>query len=114
MTIKLASDFGNFVNQIQGKAQQPGIATSAEGEGIVSGSVTSPQQFYYTLIYAGIWILAVIAVLVLIYAGVKYITAGADEEKVSSAKRTIIGAIIGLIIIASALVVYNFVIGMFS
>ena len=43
-----------------------------------------------------------IAVLLLIVAGIKYITAGGDEAKAGEAKKGIINALIGIVIVVAA------------
>lgn len=45
-------------------------------------------------------IVGVIAVIMIIYGGFKYITSGGDSGNVSSAKNTLIYAVVGLIIVA--------------
>lgn len=55
------------------------------------------------------WIVGLIAVIMLIVGGLKYITSGGDSNKVSSAKNTIIYALIGLVIVALAQVIVHFV-----
>lgn len=56
-----------------------------------------------------------IAVIIIIVGGIKYMTAGGDEEKTSSAKKAIINGIIGLIIVIGALFILalaqNFIVG---
>lgn len=47
-------------------------------------------------------IVGVVAVIMIIYGGFKYITSGGDSGNVSSAKNTLIYAVIGLIIVALA------------
>ena len=42
----------------------------------------------------------IVAVIFLIWAGIKYITAGGDKEKIESAKNTIMYALIGLLLVA--------------
>jgi|JI10StandDraft_1071094.scaffolds.fasta_scaffold29100_6 hypothetical protein len=54
-------------------------------------------------------IVGVIAVIMIIWGGLKYITSGGDSGKVTSAKNTIIYAIIGLIIVALAQFIIQFV-----
>lgn len=54
-------------------------------------------------------IVGVAAVVMIIWGGFKYITSGGDSGKVSSAKSTIIYAIIGLIIVALAQFIVKFV-----
>jgi hypothetical protein len=45
---------------------------------------------------------AVAAVIVIILSGFRYITSGGDTQKTAAAKNTLIGAIVGLVIIALA------------
>lgn len=53
---------------------------------------------------------ALIAVVMLIISGVKYITAGGDEKKVEDATKGITNAIIGLVICFVAVLIVKFVI----
>lgn len=55
-------------------------------------------------------IVGVIAVVMIIVGGLKYITSGGDSSKVGSAKNTLLYAIIGLVIVALAQVIVHFVI----
>lgn len=55
-------------------------------------------------------IVGVIAVIMIIVSGFKYITAAGDANKVASAKSTLIYAIIGLVVVAMAQVIVRFVI----
>lgn len=55
------------------------------------------------------WIVGVVAVIMIIVGGFRYITSGGDSAKVGTAKTTIIYAIIGLIIVALAQIVVKFV-----
>ena len=54
-------------------------------------------------------IVGVIAVIMIIVGGLKYITSGGDSSNVSGAKNTIIYAIIGLIVVALAQFIVRFV-----
>jgi type IV secretory pathway VirB2 component (pilin) len=54
-------------------------------------------------------LLGIIAVIMILYAGFQWMTAGGNEDKVSSAKKIISAAIIGLIIILLAWAIVNFV-----
>lgn len=51
----------------------------------------------------------IIAVIMIVVGGLKFVTAGGDSNSVSSAKNTIVYAIVGLIIIAFAQVIVRFV-----
>ena len=55
-------------------------------------------------------VVGIVAVLMIIYGGFKYITSGGDTGNVSSAKNTLIYAIIGLIIVALAQIIVHYVI----
>jgi hypothetical protein len=57
------------------------------------------------------WIVGVIAVIMIIIGGLKYITSGGDSGNITSAKNTILYAIIGLVIVALAQIIVRFVIG---
>ena len=57
-------------------------------------------------------IIAVIAVIFIIYAGISYMTSAGDSGKLAKAKQTILYAIIGLVIVALAYAITNFVINL--
>jgi hypothetical protein len=57
------------------------------------------------------WVIGVISVLVIIYGGFKYITSAGDAGKVTSAKNTILYALVGLVIAALAQIIVLFVLG---
>lgn len=54
-------------------------------------------------------IVGVIAVLMIVFAGLRYITSGGDATKVKGAKDTLLYAIIGLVIVALAQLIVRFV-----
>lgn len=54
-------------------------------------------------------VVGVISVIMIIIGGLKYITSGGDSSKVSSAKDTILYAVIGLVVVAMAQVIVRFV-----
>jgi hypothetical protein len=55
------------------------------------------------------WVIGVIAVIMVMVSGFRYITAGGDSGKVASAKNTLIYAIVGLVIAAVAQILVKFV-----
>ncbi len=55
--------------------------------------------------------IALIAVIMIIFGGFQWLTAAGDDERISSAKRTISSAIIGLVIVFLAWSIVSFVIG---
>jgi len=54
-------------------------------------------------------VVGVVAVIMIIIGGFKYIISGGDSNSISSAKNTILYAIIGLVIVALAQVIVKFV-----
>lgn len=54
-------------------------------------------------------VVGVIAVIMIIIAGLRYITSGGKQESVTSAKNTILYAVIGLVIVALAQLIVHFV-----
>ena len=57
-----------------------------------------------------LYIVGIIAVIMLIIGGIKYVVSGGDSKKVTDAKNTVLYAIIGLIISFLAFAIVNFVI----
>ncbi len=62
------------------------------------------------IIRAALGFLGIIAVVIILIGGFKWMTAGGTEEKVEEAKKLIIAGIIGLAIILSAYAIASFVI----
>lgn len=55
------------------------------------------------------WLVGVVSVLMIIFAGFRYVVSSGDSGGVSSAKNTIIYAIVGLIVVIMAQVIVRFV-----
>lgn len=64
------------------------------------------KQITNTILY----IVGVVAVIMLIIGGIRYVTSGGDSKKVTDAKNTVLYAIIGLIVAFLAFAIVNFVI----
>jgi hypothetical protein len=87
----------------------PGDITGRNGvdPGVKSDSVIAS-------ILNGVYqISAIVAVLVLVIAGIRYITSDGDPSRAQSARKGIIYSIIGLVIIGSAFIITGVVIGLF-
>ncbi len=57
-----------------------------------------------------LYIVGIIAVIMLIIGGIKYVVSGGDSKKVTDAKNTVLYAIIGLVVCFLAFAIVNFVI----
>ncbi len=77
-----------------------GFTPVRNADGVVANVLTTVYTF------AGI-----ICVIVIIVAGVFYTTSAADPSQVKRAKNAIIGAVVGLIIIAMAFAITQFILG---
>jgi len=70
--------------------------------GAVNNIITTVINIFSLLV-------GVIAVIMIIYGGIRFILSGGDSGNVSSARNTIIYAIVGLIIVALAQIIVHFV-----
>ena len=70
------------------------------------------------MISAGITIMfgigVIIALIFLIYGGIKWITSGGDKQAVAAAREHIIAAVVGLVIMFLAWFILNFIMGLFG
>lgn len=96
-----------FVNKAfaQGSALDPGNyagGISAPGKGTLGGNITLILNYFLGM-------LGLIAVAFLIYAGVLMVTAGGAEEQVTKAKKLIMYAVAGIVIILLSYTIVTFV-----
>ena len=78
------------------------------GDGDATSKVNNAVSLALNLFSA---VVGIIAVVMIIVGGVKYITSGGDSGNVTSAKNTILYAIIGLVIAFLAFAIVNWVLG---
>ena len=69
-----------------------------------------PRVMAVNIVRIALTFIGIIAVCVIIYAGWLWMTAAGSPEKIDKAKKTLIGAVIGLIIILSAWAIVTFII----
>lgn len=79
--------------------RQPGGTTDPLGE------VTKVSDLIIRIIEILLAVAGLIAVVFLIVGGFRYITAGGNEEAAESAKKTILNAIIGIVVVILAFVI---------
>lgn len=63
-----------------------------------------------TIIRAALGFLGIVAVVIILWGGFKWMTAGGNTDKVDEAKKIIIQGVIGLVIVLSAFAIASFVI----
>lgn len=79
--------------------------------GSLSGlSARDPRLTAALLIRTALGVLGTVAVVIMVYAGFLWMTAGGNDEKVGEAKKWIYASVIGLAIILSAYALANFVV----
>ena len=69
-----------------------------------------PRDAAVTLIKVIMTFLGIIAIVVILWGGFTWLTAGGNEDKVAQARKIIIAGVIGLIVILSAWAITAFVI----
>jgi Type IV secretion system pilin len=77
------------------------------GAGKVQGVVTDTINIFSLIV-------GILSVIMIIFGGLKYITSGGDSGKVTGAKTTVIYAVIGLVIVALAQFMVQFVLNKVS
>lgn len=95
----------------QGSTAPLDVTSTGIGYGAYTG--LSGQDIRITIaniIRTAMGLLGIIAVLIILYGGFKYMISQGDDTKVGDAKKIIIAGIIGLIIIISAYAVASFVV----
>lgn len=97
----------------------PGIASAQESLDLGFGKAaeiglgqTDLRETVVNITQASLGFLGIIAVIIILWGGFQWMTAGGDEKKIGSAKSTIIRGIVGLIIILLAYAIAQFVIGL--
>ncbi len=89
---------------------QDGVKATCPGGKCPTAS-TSVDSLVTKIIDIFSWIVGVVSVIMVIYGGFRYVTSGGEAGKVTSAKNTIVYALVGLVIVALAQVIVLFVLG---
>jgi hypothetical protein len=85
-----------------------GVA-AAGGSCSEAGAGTTVNEVIGVVVNILSFVVGIVAVIMIIVAGFKYVTSGGDSSNVQSAKNTIMYAIVGLIIVAMARAITGFV-----
>jgi hypothetical protein len=78
--------------------------------GIASSNVSLPE-IVGRIINILLGFIGIVLLLIVLYAGFQWMTAGGDSKKVEEAKQRISNAVVGLIILVAAFAISNFVLG---
>jgi len=97
-------------------AQEGGLqggADSAKGDDQQT-DLFGKEGVFKTITDVLLFIIGAISVIMLIIGGIRYVVSGGDSAAVTSAKNTILYAIVGIIVAILAYALVHFVIGSFS
>lgn len=83
-------------------------AEAAKGEGAASG-VDRPNDLVKNIVNGILYFVGILSVVMLIWGGILYTTSAGDSNKVTTAKNTIMYAVIGLVVAIFAYAIVNFV-----
>lgn len=92
----------------QGSDLNAALDDGCDDSGVSSGA-DQIQRIVTTIVNIFSIIVGIVAVIMIIWGGFKYITSGGDSGNITSAKNTIIYAILGLVIVALAQFLVQFV-----
>ena len=84
-----------------------GLLGKADALGVPQNNDVDIMKF----VDLALWAAGIIAVIVVIIAGINYSLSSGDPAKTASAKNAILYSVIGLVIIASAIAITGYIIG---
>ena len=84
-----------------------GLLGKADALGVPQNNDVDIMKF----VNLALWVAGIIAVIVVIIAGINYSLSSGDPSKTASAKNTILYSVIGLVITASAIAITSYIIG---
>ena len=82
-------------------------APDANAENTVNSTVKLALNLFSAIV-------GIISVVMIIVGGIRYITSGGDSGKVSAAQNTVLYAVIGLVVVALAQIIVQFVLKKFT
>jgi len=101
-----AVDIGNCLSQGSDLTTGTGTGCTASTAGTGTAKI---QTIVTTIVNIFSIVVGIIAVIMIVVGGFKYITSGGDSGNITSAKNTIVYAVIGLVIVALAQFIVKFV-----
>lgn len=89
-----------------------GLSETAKEAGLIqeNQNPATVSQIIGLIINAALGLIGVIYLIIIIYSGFQWMTAGGNEETIAKAKKRLINATIGIIIVFAAFIITNFVV----
>ncbi|MEK9132982.1 MAG: hypothetical protein AAB606_04735 [Patescibacteria group bacterium] len=105
LALLLVNAFGIDLAMAQGAidpdADQPGIIRQ------LSGGQTGLRGMVLTLVNFGLGFLGLLAVVMVIYGGFLYVSSAGNEENVNKAKKILLYAVVGVVLIIASFAIVN-------
>ena len=80
----------------------------------VAEKVDDPQQLVKGIVNGILYFVGILSVIMLIWGGILYTTSSGDSNKVTTAKNTIMYAVIGIVVVVMSYAIVNWVFGLFK
>ena len=103
-----AASCNTITSQVQNGANAATNSTGACGSTDLTSGIKNTAVVVVNILSV---VVGVVAVIMIIYGGLRYVTSGGESGNVSSAKNTLLFAIVGLVIVALAQIIVRWVIG---
>ncbi|HZL07950.1 MAG TPA: pilin [Candidatus Dormibacteraeota bacterium] len=105
---QISTGIANGINQATGTSSSGANAVDCSSSSVNGNTIGKAAK---GLVNVFSIIVGVVAVVMIIYGGFRYITSGGDSGRVGNAKNSLIYAIVGLVIVALAQLIVHFVLG---
>lgn len=109
LSLGLATSFAQPALAFDPETGIQGGADSAQGAG-QSSELFGDEGIFSTITNILLFLIGAISVIMLIIGGFRYVLSGGDQSAVTSAKNTILYAVIGIIVAILAYAIVNFVV----
>lgn len=100
---------GSTVLASPAEDMQKGVNCISDGNCVNSGSSQSFGSVVSKGINVFLFVIGALSVIMIVYGGFKYVTSGGESSALTSAKNTILYAIVGLVVALLAYVIVSFV-----
>lgn len=101
--------FSVIVAPIAYAVELPGLETTAGTAGIKNNGFSDPTSGVGTILDFVLSFIGVLFLILMIYGGFMWMTSAGNEERIKTATRVVVSAVIGLVIVLSAYAITRFV-----
>jgi lysylphosphatidylglycerol synthetase-like protein (DUF2156 family) len=91
-----------------------GVCTSSSESDVCGAQSDNVNHYIGIIVNTLLFVVGAVSVVVIIYAGIRYVTSAGDSSRVAGAKNTLLYAVVGLVVAVLAYAIVNFVLHVFS